>query len=222
MVSIKRDKSKQNKGLEWDYQAPKINSGKETIDEMSLITGMHGNYQVIKTGQLAGILSVSGINLDLLSEAEQQDVFADYGAFLMSTLGAGVNDSLQFIELTVPVNMTAYINGLKHKYFELEQLDNPTESEKFKTQLVASYLDHFTTIQNNKNMTTKQHLVVVKVAIKDKKLSSLKVAVEQLDEKMAQVQRDLENALTDFDVVAKPLSSIEVQGVLKNLINYNG
>lgn len=222
MVSIKRDKSKQNKGLEWDYQPPKINSGKETIDEMSLITGMYGNYQVLKTGQLAGILSVSGINLDLLSEAEQQDVFADYGAFLMSTLGAGVNDSLQFIEPTVPVNMTAYINGLKHKYLELEQLDNPTESEKFKTQLVASYLDHFTTIQNNKNMTTKQHLVVVKVAIKDKKLSSLKIAVEQLDEKMAQVQRDLENALTDFDVVAKPLSSIEVQGVLKNLINYNG
>lgn len=73
--------------LDWDYQPPKINGGKETIDDMSLVVGMYGNYEVTKTGNLVGILEVSGINLDLLNETEQQDVFEDYGAFLMSTLG---------------------------------------------------------------------------------------------------------------------------------------
>ena len=69
-------------------------------------------------------MEVSGINLDLLNETEQQDVFEDYGAFLMSTLGEGVDDTLQFLEPTIPVNMTAYLNGLKRRYLALQK-DHP-------------------------------------------------------------------------------------------------
>ncbi|MFT8813687.1 MAG: conjugal transfer protein, partial [Oenococcus sp.] len=32
--------------LDWDYQPPKIDGGKETIDDMSLVVGMYGNYEV--------------------------------------------------------------------------------------------------------------------------------------------------------------------------------
>ncbi len=205
--------------LDWDYQPPKINGGKETIDDMSLVVGMYGNYEVTKTGNLVGILEISGINLDLLNSTEQQDVFEDYGAFLMSTLGEGVDDSLQFLELTIPVNMTAYLNGLKRRYLSLKN-DHP--KQKFKIQLLASYLDHFTKVQESKNMMTKQHLLIVKTTIKNKSVESLNLAVADLDEKIEQVKRDLENALTDFDVTAKVLTSQEVQEILKNLINFNG
>ncbi|KZU52351.1 protein TrsD [Lactiplantibacillus plantarum] len=64
--------------------------------------------------------------------------------------------------------------------------------------------------------------MIVKVKIKDKSLESLDLAVEHLDEKMNQVKRDLENALTDFDLTAKNLTNQEVIQILKNLINYNG
>lgn len=205
--------------LDWDYQPPKINGGKETIDDMSLVVSMYGNYEVTKTGNLVGILEVSGINLDLLNETEQQDVFEDYGAFLMSTLGEGVDDTLQFLEPTIPVNMTTYLNGLKRRYLALQK-DHP--EQQFKIQLIASYLDHFTKVQESKNMTTKQHLLIVKVPIKDKSVESLNLAVAHLDEKIEQVKRDIENALTDFDVTAKILTSQEVQEILKNLINFNG
>ena len=90
----------------------------------------------------------------------------------MSTLGEGVDDTLQFIEPTIPVNMTAYINGLKRKYLDLK-LNHP--EQEFKINLLASYLDHFTTVQNSKNMTTKQHLLIVKVKIKDKSKDQIKV-----------------------------------------------
>lgn len=186
---------------------------------MSLVVGMYGNYEVTKTGNLVGILAVSGINLDLLNETEQQDVFEDYGAFLMSTLGEGVDDTLQFLEPTIPVNMTAYLNGLKRRYLALQK-NHP--EQQFKIQLLASYLDHFTKVQESKNMTTKQHLLIVKVPIKDKSVNSLNLAVNHLDEKIEQVKRDIENALTDFDVTAKVLTSQEVQEILKNLINFNG
>ncbi|MBB6433483.1 TrsD/TraD family conjugative transfer protein [Leuconostoc carnosum] len=217
-MKLKNTKAKKSK-LEWDYQPPKINGGKQTIDDMSLVAGMYENYEVTKTGNLVGILEVSGINLDLLNDNEQQDVFSDYGAFLMSTLGEGVDDSLQFIEPTIPVNMTEWLNGLKRKYLDLK---NNHPEEEFKIQLIASYLDHFTTVQNSKNMTTKQHLLIVKVPIKDKTMESLDLAVHNLDEKINQVKRDLENALTDFDLTAKVLSSQEVQEILKNLINFKG
>lgn len=218
LMKLKNTKAKKSK-LEWDYQPPKINGGKQTIDDMSLVAGMYENYEVTKTGNLVGILEVSGINLDLLNDNEQQDVFSDYGAFLMSTLGEGVDDSLQFIEPTMPVNMTEWLNGLKRKYLDLK---NNHPEEEFKIQLIASYLDHFTTVQNSKNMTTKQHLLIVKVPIKDKTMESLDLAVNNLDEKINQVKRDLENALTDFDLTAKVLSSQEVQEILKNLINFKG
>lgn len=218
LMKLKNTKAKKSK-LEWDYEPPKINGGKQTIDDMSLVAGMYENYEVTKTGNLVGILEVSGINLDLLNDNEQQDVFSDYGAFLMSTLGEGVDDSLQFIEPTIPVNMTEWLNGLKRKYLDLK---NNHPEEKFKIQLIASYLDHFTTVQNSKNMTTKQHLLTVKVPIKDKTMESLDLAVNNLDEKINQVKRDLENALTDFDLTAKVLSSQEVQEILKNLINFKG
>ncbi len=218
LMKLKNTKAKKSK-LEWDYQPPKINGGKQTIDDMSLVVGMYENYEVTKTGNLVGILEVSGINLDLLNDNEQQDVFSDYGAFLMSTLGEGVDDSLQFIEPTIPVNMTEWLNGLKRKYLDLK---NNHPEEEFKIQLIASYLDHFTTVQNSKNMTTKQHLLIVKVPIKDKTMESLDLAVNNLDEKINQVKRDLENALTDFDLTAKVLSSQEVQEILKNLINFKG
>ncbi|WP_273712498.1 TrsD/TraD family conjugative transfer protein [Leuconostoc mesenteroides] len=217
-MKLKNTKAKKSK-LEWDYQPPKINGGKQTIDDMSLVAGMYENYEVTKTGNLVGILEVSGINLDLLNDNEQQDVFSDYGAFLMSTLGEGVDDGLQFIEPTIPVNMTEWLNGLKRKYLDLK---NNHPEEEFKIQLIASYLDHFTTVQNSKNMTTKQHLLIVKVPIKDKTMESLDLAVNNLDEKINQVKRDLENALTDFDLTAKVLSSQEVQEILKNLINFKG
>lgn len=217
-MKLKR-KADLKKELKWDYQLPKINDNKQTIDEMSLIVGMYGNYLVSKTGNLIGVMEVSGVNLDLLSDIEQEDVFSDYGAFLMTTLGEGVDDSIQFIEPTVPVNMTDYLNELKRKYLYLQQ-NYPEQT--FKIQLIASYIDHFTTIQNAKNMTTKQHLMIIKKKIKDKSLESLDLAVENLDEKMNQVKRDLENALTDFDLTAKTLTNQEVIKILKNLINYNG
>ena len=217
-MRLKR-KTKQQNELNWDYQLPKINAKKETIDEMSLIVGLYGNYLVTKTGHLVGIMEVSGVNLDLLNDAEQEDVFNDYSAFLMTTLGEGVDDSIQFIEPTVPVNMTDYLNGLKKKYLYLQQ-KHPEQA--FKIQLIASYIDHFTALQNAKNMTTKQHLMIVKVKLKDKSLESLDLAVENLDEKMSQIKRDLENALTDFDLTVKNLTNQEVIQILKNLINYNG
>lgn len=216
---LKNKKNATENHLNWDYTAPKVNSGKETIDQMSLASGLYKDYVVTKTGNLVAMLEVSGVNLDLLSDYEQEELFSAYGAFLMSTLGEGVDDSLQFIEATIPVDMTEYLNELKARYFDL--LKNHPEKE-FKIQLLASYIDHFTVVQDSKNMTRKQHLVVIKTKIKDKSFESLDSAVDELSDKVQQVKRDVENALTDYELVTKQLNSQQTLSIWKNLINYNG
>ena len=70
----------------------------------------------------------------------------DYGAFLVVP-GEGVDDALQFLEPTIPVNMTTYLNGLKRRYLALQKT---TRSNSSKSRLIASYLDHFTKVQESK------------------------------------------------------------------------
>ena len=146
-----------------------------------------------------------------------ENVDKDYGIWKDYTLKdfgyAALAGLVGLIFIAIPVNMTTYLNGLKRRYLALQK-DHP--EQQFKIQLIASYLDHFTKVQESKNMTTKQHLLIVKVPIKDKSVKSLNLAVAHLDEKIEQVKRDIENALTDFDVTAKILTSQEVQEILKN------
>ncbi|MDN6501796.1 MAG: conjugal transfer protein, partial [Tetragenococcus koreensis] len=190
---------------------------KQTIDEMSMIQGLYQNYEVTKTGNLIAILEISGVNLDLLNDSEQENVFEEYSAFLMSTVGEGINDSIQFIEPTIPVDMNNYLNGLKKNYLKLKR-ESPEQT--FKIQLLASYIDHYTEIQNSKSMTTKQHLLVIKVPIKDKTFESLELAASLLDEKTEQIKRDLQNSMIDYDLSVKTLNAREISNILQNLINF--
>ena len=67
---------------ELDWKAnPSLEKGNKTLEEMSLVIGYYDNYTITKSGNLIGLISVSGINLDLLSRVELEDLFADYNAF---------------------------------------------------------------------------------------------------------------------------------------------
>ena len=128
---MKFNKKKQNNSkYTWDYKVPKINQGKQTLNDMSLIVGFYDNYLVTKTGSLVGHLIVSGINLDLLNDIEQEDVFNDYNAFLMSTIGNGIKEEHQYSDTTIPVNMTDYIVNQKKKYIEEMESENTNNFKK--------------------------------------------------------------------------------------------
>ncbi|WP_413473926.1 TrsD/TraD family conjugative transfer protein [Streptococcus parauberis] len=214
------NKTKQdNSQYKWNYKVPKINQGKQTLNDMSLIVGFYDNYLVTKTGSLVGHLIVSGINLDLLNDIEQEDVFNDYNAFLMSTIGNGIKEEHQYSDTTIPVNMTNYIVNQKKKYIEEMELEN---TNNFKKELIASYIDHWTKVQQKKAMTTKKHILTVKVKLHDKTEESLLQAVQDLTEKLNQTKKDLEDSLSDFDIQAQILPVQEIEMILKNLINFKG
>ena len=211
---MKNGKAKIN---QWAYEPPKFNTGKETIDDMSLIVGMYENYIVTKTGYLVGVVETTGVNADLLNEYEQEDIFSSYNSFLMSMVGNQVNERQQYIEVTIPVNMTEYLMSLKKKYLQAKRDATPN---LYLIQLIASYIDYYSGLQSRKNMTTKKHLIVVRVKIRNKSFDELESAKKTLNDKMESLVRNIEMVFSDFDMTANILTGREVTGILKTLINF--
>lgn len=83
-MATKNKKSKKTDLLEYTYEPRKINNGKQTITDMSNIQAIYQNFLVTKTGYLVAIIETSGINLELLNEEEQTDVFDTYNTFFMT------------------------------------------------------------------------------------------------------------------------------------------
>lgn len=216
---LKKHKSSNISNLKWEYEPPKINAEKETIDDMSLIVGFYENFVLTKSGNLIGILTASGINLDLLNDIEQEDVFNDYNAFLMATVGEQVNEHQQYSDIPLPVDMKGFLKNAKRNYLIEKNSEN---SNNFKVQLMASYIDHYQKIQQKQNLTSKVHLLTVGVKVADKTEESLLYAEKELSEKMEEYKRNLETAFNDFDLVARSLTSVEIKAIFKNLINFKG
>ncbi len=202
----------------FNYEPEIFDKGKQSIQEMSLIEAQYNDYLVTKRGYLVVLINVTGINLDLLTATEQEDVFDEFNAFLMSTLGENSKELQQYLDITMPVDFSEYILFWKHRY--LTVLEEEPEN-KAKLALIASYVDTFSTIASSQEMTTKKHLVVLHEKIPKKHLSSLEQTALQLNEKVTQFIRQLENALNTYDVETRQLTAKECRDVLQHLLNFS-
>jgi len=218
LINKKSSKATINQ-LDWIYQPPQIENGKQTLNEMSPILGYYDNYTIVKTGYLVGLISVSGINLDLLSQVELEDLFADYNAFLMASLGNDTEEIHQYLDLPVPVNMSNYILHEKKRFIDEMEKEEPNQ---FKLQLMASYINDHNQKQLKKGMATKIHLLALRVKISDQSEESLIQAVVDLTDKLNQTKKDLEDSLNDYDITTHILTNAETREIHKNIINYNG
>ncbi|MEG0553121.1 MAG: TrsD/TraD family conjugative transfer protein [Carnobacterium sp.] len=218
-MATKNKKRKKTDLLEYTYEPRKINNGKQTITDMSNIQAVYQNFLVTKTGYLVAIIETSGINLELLNEEEQTDVFDTYNTFLMTTLGDSSKEQQQYLDMTIPVDFNDYLLSYKKRYLdELEK--NHVNSERAK--LIASYIDDVTQKIQAQEMSTKKHLLVVKQPIKNKTYIHLNKASIDLNDKVTQYINRLEDAFDGYDLQAKKLHSDEIMAVLKNMMNFTG
>ena len=205
--------------LEFRYEPREVNAGKQTITDMSLMQAMYKDYIVTKTGYLVGIIEVSGINLELLNNFEQADVFETYNSFLMSTLGDNIDEQQQYLDMTIPVDFNEYLLSYKKRY--LDEL-NKEEPNYARANLIASYIDDLSQKQRNQEMSTKKHLLVIREKISNKTLTALDKTVQDLEESIQQYIARLEDSFDRYELQAKKLAGKEILVVLKNLINFTG
>lgn len=202
----------------FDDEPKTLDKGKQSLQNMSLIEAQYNDFLVTKRGYLVVLLKVTGINLDLLTTTEQEDVFDEFNAFLMSTLGENSEEVQQYLDITMPVDFSEYILFWQHRY--LTVLEEEPENEA-KLALIASYVDTFSGVASSQEMTTKTHIVVLHEKIPKKHLASLEQTAIQLEEKVLLFIRQLENALSTYDVEARQLTAKECRKVLQHLLNFS-
>lgn len=202
----------------FDDEPKTLDKGKQSLQDMSLIEAQYNDFLVTKRGYLVVLLKVTGINLDLLTTTEQEDVFDEFNAFLMSTLGENSEEVQQYLDITMPVDFSEYILFWQHRY--LTVLEEEPENEA-KLALIASYVDTFSDVASSQEMTTKTHIVVLHEKIPKKHLASLEQTAIHLEEKVLLFIRQLENALSTYDVEARQLTAKECREVLQHLLNFS-
>lgn len=202
----------------FDDEPKTLDKGKQSLQDMSLIEAQYNDFLVTKRGYLVVLLKVTGINLDLLTTTEQEDVFDEFNAFLMSTLGENSEEVQQYLDITMPVDFSEYILFWQHRY--LTVLEEEPENEA-KLALIASYVDTFSGVASSQEMTTKTHIVVLNEKIPKKHLASLEQTAIHLEEKVLLFIRQLENALSTYDVEARQLTAKECREVLQHLLNFS-
>lgn len=219
LFGLAAKETKVEQDLEFTFVPKKIGKGKQTIFDMSLIQSVYKDYLVTKTGYLVGIIEISGVNLELLNESEQADVFETYNAFLMTTLGDASAEQQQYLDMTIPVDFEEFLLSYKKRYLQEIEKEEPNQA---RASLIASYIDDLASKTRTQEMSTKKHLLIVREKIKDKTFTSLNKKVIDLDEKTTQYINRLEDSFDSYDMQAKKLHSNEILAVLKNLINFSG
>ncbi|MCE5086050.1 TrsD/TraD family conjugative transfer protein [Mammaliicoccus sciuri] len=200
---------------EFTFKPKELDTGEQSFEENALIHGFYHNYLVTKTGYLIAIMEPTGVNLDLMNHEEQEEVFEDYNAFLMSSLTGAKSDVQQNIDTTFPVDFEKYVKSWKKQY--LENLQNEEANEVLEN-LTASYVQEYSEYERQSLMSTKRHLVVIKTKIKKNNEESLIFAKQDLDEDTKNFRRDLEDALNQYDIEVRSLNHIELKKILKHFI----
>lgn len=208
-------KKKTNK-LESDYLVETlVKKGQRTIQDISLIEGIYKDYVLTKNGFLVSILQVSGINLDLLAEYEQNRLFEDYGSFLMSQ----VHDQLQMVSMTVPVDFRSYDLAWKKRYLRELETDE-IRKNNYKRKLIASYIDHFQGIRLNDEMSTKQHFIVVREKMHKRTFQDLERAEIILTKKVQEITASLRSTFETYDISINKLFEKEILTILYRYFDF--
>jgi len=211
----KKNQEEKDTILDFEFEPRPINSkGSETFDDMSLIAGLYQSFLVTKTGKLVGMIEISGINLELLNEAEQSYAFETLNTFLMNTLGDGTNEEQQFLDVPMPVDFNNYILSYKKRYLN--------ETNEARKELIASYIDDFNNKIFHNTLSTKRHFLVIYEPIKEKTKEALDTKVVDMNEKINLYINRLEDSFSMYNLQAKKIYPDEIIQVLKHMINFNG
>ena len=210
------NKKKEIDKTEFDYEVETlVKKGHRTIQDLSVIEGIYKDYILLKNGYLTSILQVSGINMDLLAEYEQNRLFEDYGSFLMSQ----VHDQLQTISMSVPVDLRSYNLGWKKRY--LQELENKENAgNEYKRQLIASYIDHFQSISLKNEMSTKQHFIVIREKMDKRTFQDLERTVSILTKKVEEITNSLWSTFETYEITIRKLSEKEILSLLYRYFDF--
>ncbi|HBP66429.1 MAG TPA: hypothetical protein DD730_19765 [Desulfosporosinus sp.] len=187
------------------------------LQDISPIEGIYSDFILLKNNDLIVMIKVEGVNMDLLAEYEQNNLFEDYGAFLMSNN----IESLQTVSMTVPLDLKRFNIYWKKRYLKIKASSMKNSgAKKHLQQLIAANCLHYQNIELTAELTTQQHLVVLSQKVPKRTLIELSKAEKELREKMTKVKNALETMLEAYDLSLEILSTKETISTLHRFIDF--
>lgn len=150
-------------------------------------------------------LKVSAINLELTSNAECNELFEVFEGFLMA-----LNFPMQFANVSMPVDLTSYIS-------EQERIYKQTKNQ-YKRMLQESYIEYARGIELSEDIMQRQRYIIFSEQMKEDTDQIRFETQLEIEEKNSEII----SALVELDLVAEPVTDLEMVRYLHTLFDYNG
>ncbi|CAG7643605.1 hypothetical protein ACFQI7_10160 [Paenibacillus allorhizosphaerae] len=157
--------------------------------------------------RLVKIISVSAVNLSLMSLNEQIQVMEGYEQLLNN-----LEDPVQILRVSEPINMSRYIEELRRK--------RSTTQNVHKKILLSSYIDYAQSIQQNREMIRRNRFLVFDEKYEPGKEGSLEQAMIRLRVRRDHYIERLEDMLFRHRLDAVELTNEELKKALQIFYDY--
>lgn len=177
----------------------------KTVQDLIPVRNIYNEMIETTDNKLIKVLSVSAVNMSLMSHAEQREVYEGYENFLNT-----IDKKLQINRVSTPVNLKDYIVDLKS---QLSKIDNP-----YKRKILKSYIWYANNIQEDREMIRRNRYIVLDQPFSDDK--SKEEAIRKLKIRVDDYKVKLEEMLRSPKLEVRELSNLELEKYLHMFFDY--
>ena len=159
----------------------KEKDSEKTVQDLIPIRNIYNEMIETKDNRLIKVLSVSAVNISLMSHSEQNEVFESYENFLNT-----IDAPIQISRVSSPVNLKDYIADLQ---LTLKKTENP-----YKKKILKSYIWYANNIQEDRDMIRRNRYIVIDQSFsgeksKDEAIRKLKIRIDDYKIKIEEMLR---------------------------------
>ncbi|MFD4932138.1 hypothetical protein ACQKML_24220 [Peribacillus frigoritolerans] len=183
----------------------KVQETEKTVQDLIPIRNIYNEMIETKDNRLIKVLSVSPVNISLMSHNEEREVLESYESFL-NTIDAPIMIS----RVSTPVNLKDYVVDLQS---QLKKMDNP-----YKKKILQSYIWYANNIQKDREMIRRNRYIVIDQSFSDEK--SKNEAIRKLRTRIEDYTIKIEEMLRSPKLEVKELSNKELEKYIHMFFDY--
>jgi hypothetical protein len=177
----------------------------KTVQDLIPIRNIYNEMIETKDNTLIKVLSISAVNISLMSHAEQREVYAGYENFVNT-----IDAPIQISRVSTPVDLKYYISDLRSK---LNNIENP-----YKKRILQGYIWYANSIQEDRDMIKRNRYLVISQSFnsersKDEAIKKLRIRIEDYKVK-------IEEMLRSPKLEARELSNQELEKYIHMFFDY--
>lgn len=176
---------------------------RQSVQDLITIQAIHNGKVITDDNRIIQIIKASSLNLELMSEYEQNIVFEKYGDMLKS-----MQFDSQIEIVSQPMNLSKFINGQQQM---LEKTTNP-----YRRKLLESSIEYVKKKERSRTIMQRKRYVIFAEKIQESTEEGYERALKKLKEKEETVIK----GLADLDLEGEPATETEINQLFQIMFDY--